>query len=212
MSHYQTFKCLPLLHFPSIITKTDIEKAREFKREYKEWEGQKIMERKDGTSLFNSSLWWKAGQRDSGRVVARTVYSDSHLRNRCHALWDTECVCTRVWSSTIPHWPWTFSTLNGPGASAGWILTSTLRGDVDQHASSWQPKLPYLPCSTCEWHWQIYSWLGVYSCQCLLLKIITKPYIIIFNADSNTRRANCRRATLRRRSTQCLPQKTSFHL
>lgn len=41
------------------------------------------------------------GQTMAG-VAARTVYSDGHLRNRCHALWDRECVCTRVWSSTVP--------------------------------------------------------------------------------------------------------------
>lgn len=110
------------------------------------------------------------GKLDRGTVAGvavRTVYSDGHLRNRCHALWDRECVCTRVWSSTVPCWPWTFSALNGPGASAGWILTSDLRGDVDQHASSRQPKLPCLPCSTCEWHWQIYSWLCVRISACV---------------------------------------------
>lgn len=63
---------------------------------------QELMESKYGMSIYNLQHVRELDRETVAGVAVRTVYSYGHLRNRCHALWDTECVCTRVWSSTVP--------------------------------------------------------------------------------------------------------------
>ena len=88
---------------------------------------------------FPLELWRKAGQTDRGGAPVGVTVAEDSLRYTRTAIWETgamayetQSVSVRVcvWSLTMPHWPWTFSTPNDPGASTAQISTSKLCGDA----------------------------------------------------------------------------------
>lgn len=116
-------------------------------REGKEGEGgnekkNRDMEMSSGRP-FLLELWWKAGHAHTHTRAVVVVAEDS-LRFIRTAIWETGAtacetpsVYTRVcvWSLTMPHWPWTFSTPNDPGASTVQISTSKPSRDTHTRTS-----------------------------------------------------------------------------